>query len=232
MLEANHGVNYGTQHLPTVNVIISPLHNTFQNQGFLWAHRGRLNLHDVLWLTSTLHVSVSLWLCKLTTLPSVFPPGRTAGAQVPPHHSHALIICISPAPIIPPHRMSALFRILHGCLRVRLISCVVGRSHLNHWQTLVTQVTQTCGPVLPSRWKTVSLITNHVIMWKPQHPQRINESLLDKIHDSLWADDDFQWEKWVDRFVCGFVYIWKSWVNFEIMLKSLIEYGKCIGNVG
>lgn len=43
-------------------------------------------------------------------------------------------------------------------------------------------------------------------------------------------DDDFPWEKWVDRFVCGFVYIWKTWVDFEIMLNSLIEYGKCTGN--
>lgn len=40
---------------------------------------------------------------------------------------------------------------------------------------------------LACRWKMVFLITNHVIMWKPQHPQRINESLLDKINDSHCA---------------------------------------------
>lgn len=33
----------------------------------------------------------------------------------------------------------------------------------------------------------VSLITNHVIMWKPQWPQRINESLLDKMNDCFWT---------------------------------------------
>lgn len=44
----------------------------------------------------------------------------------------------------------------------------------------------------------------------------------------LSINDDFPWEKWVDRFAC----IWKSWVNFEIMLRSLIEYGKCTGNAG
>lgn len=38
-----------------------------------------------------------------------------------------------------------------------------------------------------SRWKMAALITNHVIMWKPQHPQRITESLLDKMNDSLWT---------------------------------------------
>lgn len=44
-------------------------------------------------------------------------------------------------------------------------------------------------------------------------------------------NDGFPLEKWVDRSVCGFVYIWMSCMNFEIMLRSLIEYGKCIRNV-
>lgn len=82
--------------------------------------------------------------------------------------------------------VSALFRILHGCLRVTLASCVgwVGRSSASH---------STMWLCLASRWKMVSLITNHVIMWKPHQPQRTNESLLDKINDSFWAVHRWPW---------------------------------------
>ncbi len=95
----------------------------------------------------------------------------------------------------------------------------------------------------------VSLITNHVIMWKPQHPQRINESLLDKMNDSLWTG--YWW--WLSTgemggqicmWVCIYLeemsefcdyaevsnWIWKMHRKCRITLDCYLIAGEIIGN--
>lgn len=133
----------------------------------------------------------------------------TAGAHVPPRHSHALITCISPTP--PQYRpcqlclgfYTAVFE-LHWRAVWR-----VGRSSASH---------STMWLCLASRWKMVSLITNHVIMWKPHQPHRTNESLLDKINDSFWA---VHWWPWLSTGAqggqaCMFGYNKEEMSNFAL----------------